>query len=72
MTKALDEVFRRASELSEARQDDLAAAIQAEIEADDEWTDLLSSSPDPLGNLADGALSEYRTDRTEPLDPDKL
>lgn len=71
MTKALKEVFRRASELSDSRQDDLAAAIQAEIEADDEWADLLSRSQNPLGKLADEALSEYRAGRTEPLDPDK-
>ncbi len=71
LTKALDDVFRRASALPEARQNDLAAAIQTEIEADDEWADLLSRSQDPLGKLADEALSEYRAGRTEPLDPAK-
>ena len=36
MTKALEELFRRASLLSESRHDDPAAAKLAEIEADDE------------------------------------
>ena len=69
MTKALEAAFREASKLSEAEQDSLAAAIQAELEADAEWQGLLSSQPDALASLADEALTEYRAGRTEPLDP---
>ena len=73
MTKALEEVFREASKLSESDQDALAAAIKAELEAEDEdeWHALLLDSQDALGKLADEALSEYSTGRTEPLDPTK-
>ena len=71
MTKALEEAFREASRLSESEQDALAAAIQAEIEAEEEWKLLLSKSPDALSELADEAISEYRAGRTEPLDPTK-
>ena len=71
MTKALEEVFREASKLSESEQDALAAAIKAELEAEDEWHALLLDSQDALGKLADEALSEYSTGRTEPLDPTK-
>ena len=71
MTKALEEAFREASKLPESEQDALAAAIKAELEAEDEWHALLSKSQDALGKLADEALSEYRAGRTEPLDPTK-
>lgn len=69
MTKALEEAFKEASRLPDADQDALAAAIQAEIEADAEWHTLLSGSPDLLAELGDEALSEYKAGRTEPLDP---
>ena len=71
MTKALEEAFREASRLPESEQDALAAAIRAEIEAEEEWKLLLSKSSNELGKLADEALSEYRAGRTEPLDPEK-
>lgn len=71
MTKALEQAFKEASRLPEADQDALAAAIQAEIEAEAEWQILLSASPDALGKLADEALSEYEAGRTQPLDPKK-
>ncbi len=71
MTKALEEAFRDASKLPEPEQDALAAAIKAELEAEDEWYALLSNSQDDLGKLADEALSEYRAGRTELLDPAK-
>ena len=71
MTKALEEAFEKASQLPAEQQDALAAAIQAEIEAEAEWGTALSNSQDVLGRLADEALSEYKAGRTEPLDPDK-
>ena len=64
MTKALEAAFKRASKLSESEQDALAAAIQAEIDADGEWGKLLSKSEEPLGKLADEAIDEYRAGRT--------
>ena len=71
MTKALEDAFRQASMLPSPEQDSLAAAIQAEIEAEVEWRALLSSSQDALGDLADEALSEHRSGLTQPLEPDK-
>jgi hypothetical protein len=72
MTKALEDAFREASKLPEQQQDALAAAILAELEADESWTHALTSSQDALGVLADEALEEYRAGKTVPLDPNKL
>lgn len=71
MTKALEEVFRAAARLPEAEQDALAAAIQAEIEADAEWEESFARSQDALARLADEALAEYRSGRTLPFDPNE-
>jgi hypothetical protein len=72
MTKALQDVFRDAEKLPEAEQDQLAAAIRAEIEAEVSWEGRLARSAGALEALADEALAEHRSDRTRPLDPDEL
>lgn len=61
-----------ASRLPDHEQDGLAAAIRAEIAADQRWAVLLASSVKTLENLADEALAEHRENRTKLLDPDKL
>lgn len=71
MTKALREVFGAAAKLPAAEQDALAAAIKAELEADEKWEQLFASSQDALARLADEALAEYRSGRTQPFDPDE-
>ena len=70
MTKALQDAFKEAEKLPEAEQDQLAAAIRAEIEADRAWEARLASSQNALGALADEALAEHRSGRTRSLDPD--
>ena len=72
MTKALEEVFREASQLPEAQQDALAEAIRAEIASDEEWDRSFAHSHDVLERLADEALAEHSAGRTRPLDPDEL
>ncbi len=72
MTKALQDVFRDAEKLPEAEQDQLAAAIRAEIEAEVSWEGRLADSAGPLEALANEALAEHRSGRTRPLDPDEL
>jgi hypothetical protein len=71
MTKALQDAFKEAEKLPEAEQDQLAAAIRAEIEAERAWEARLAASQDALAALADEALAEHRSGRTLPLDPDK-
>ena len=72
MTKALEEVFKEASKLSEAEQDDLAEAIRAEIEAEKGWDKSFAGSLDVLERLADEAIADHRAGRTTPVDPDKM
>ncbi len=72
MTKALEDVFKEAEKLPEAEQEQLAAAIRAELEADANWEGRLAASPKALETLADEALAEHRSGRSHPLDPDVL
>lgn len=72
MTKALKKAFEAASRLSDQDQDELAAAILEELEADERWDTAFASSHGALERLADEALEEHRAGRTEPLDPDAL
>jgi hypothetical protein len=72
MTKALQDVFKEAEKLPEAEQEQLAAAIRAELEAETVWESLLAASTKALEAFADEALAEHRAGRTLPLDPDKL
>ena len=72
MTKALEEVFKEASKLSEAEQDALAEAIKAEIEAEKGWDKSFAGSLDVLERLADEAIADHRAGRTTPVDPDKM
>ena len=72
MTKALEEVLRQVSRLSEAEQDALAEAIRAEIEVEKDWDKSFASSLDVLERLADEAIADHRAGRTKPVDPDKM
>ena len=72
MTKALQKAFEAASRLPEQEQDELAAAILEELEADARWDGSFARSQKALEQLADEALEEHRSGRTEPLDPDAL
>ena len=53
MTKALRDVFTEVKKLPEAEQEQLAAAIRAEIEAEAIWAGRLAASTKTLEELAD-------------------
>jgi len=72
MTQALKKAFEAASQLPEHEQDELAAAILAELAAEQQWEAMLALSQSALEQLADEALAEHRTGLTKPLDPDAL
>ena len=72
MTKALEKAFEAASRLPEREQDELAAAILEEVDADARWEASFARSQEVIEKLADEALEEHRAGRTEPLDPDAL
>jgi hypothetical protein len=71
MTRALQDAFREAEKLPEAQQDQLAAAIRAEIAADRVLESRLMASVNALSALADEALAEHRSGRTLPLHTDE-
>lgn len=68
MTKALKQAFDAAALLPEPAQDELAAAILAEIEAEKRFDASLARSGDALERLADEAEAEHRAGKTESLD----
>jgi hypothetical protein len=72
MTKALEEVFKKASTLPEAEQDALAEAIRAEIGAAKDWEKSFAGSLDVLGRPGDEAIADHRAGRTKPVDPDTM
>jgi hypothetical protein len=72
VTRLLEEAFRKASELSEAEQDALAASILADLEDERRWSESFANSQDLLAELAAEAREEYRAGRTLPLDPDRM
>jgi len=70
MTKALEDVFREASMLAEGEQNSLAAAIRAELDAEEQWEARLPASAPALELMADEALAEHQAGRTRPFDPE--
>jgi hypothetical protein len=72
MTKALEDAFRQAEKLPEDEQEQLAAAIRAELDAEAIWKDRFCASPKALEALAGEALAEHQSGRSHPLDLDPL
>jgi hypothetical protein len=72
MTKSLEDAFKVAARLPDAKQDALASAILEELALDEQWDATLQANLPALEQLADEALADYREGRTELLDPDKL
>jgi hypothetical protein len=72
VTQLLEQAFAAAARLPAEEQDALARALLQDLASEraiDEW---IAASGDALARLADEALEEHRTGRTEPLDPERL
>ena len=72
MTKLLEKAFAEAAKLPAEEQDALATAVLSEIDSERHWDRLFAASEDMLSELAEEALTEHRTGRTKPLNPDRL
>ena len=72
MTTLLEQAFAEAAKLPTQEQEALAAWLIEELKSDRQWSQLLASSSDALEQLADEALAEFRTGRTQLLDPEQL
>jgi hypothetical protein len=72
MTQLLEQAFQEVARLPAKQQDEIAAWLLAELEAEARWDELFAGSQDLLAQLADEALAEHRAGRTEVLDPEQL
>ena len=68
MTKLLKEVLANLSKLPPERQDDLAAILLEEIEADTRWEVSFANTQSALEKLADEATDDRARGRTRPFD----
>jgi len=71
MTQLLAEVIKKVSEMPASEQDEFASFMLAELESEERWDALFSSSQDLLSKMADEALAELRAGKTESLDLDR-
>jgi len=72
MTALLEQAIREVSKLPEQEQERIAAWLLEELASEQHWDELFSRSPVALARLADEAIGELRSSRTEVLDPDSL
>jgi hypothetical protein len=72
MTKLLEEVFAEATKLPEGEQDAFARLMLGELHSESEWNQRFHATADKLSRLAKAAIDEFRSGRTEELDPDRL
>jgi len=72
MTILLKEAFRKASELPESLQNQIAKELLADIEGECLWDKTLNDSEDKLASLADIAMKEYREGKTKKMGFDEL
>jgi len=72
MTALLERALREVARLPEEEQERIAAWILEELASERRWDESFARSSDALEQLADEALTEYRSGKTEELDPDTL
>jgi hypothetical protein len=67
MTKAMQQLLDRVSELPEDEQEKLALRFLEQLDDDTRWDELLGSSPELIDRMADEALREEDEGRTTEL-----
>ena len=74
MNQILQRAFNKAAELPQEEQDRFALFLLAELESERQWAELLArpESEDLLERLADEALLEHRSGRTQRLTMEDL
>ncbi len=72
MTSLFAQAFTQAAQLSEAEQDVLANRLLAEMAAEDDFDRALSATTHRMAALAEQALAEHRSGKTQELDPERL
>ncbi|MDB9512402.1 hypothetical protein PN499_14520 [Kamptonema animale CS-326] len=72
MTELLEQAIDRLKTLPASEQDAIASLILEELEDEMRWDEAFKRSKDALAFLAAEAMAEYRTGKTQELDPDTL
>ncbi len=67
MTKLLEETIAAVAKLPDEDQDAIAALVLEQVAAEKRWAELFAGSQDQLAQLADEALREFRSGKTEPF-----
>ncbi|MCC7117194.1 MAG: hypothetical protein IT310_01610 [Anaerolineales bacterium] len=68
----LELAFAEIQKLSPAEQNEFVTWILEELHSEKRWATLFAKSSDMLTQLADEALAEHKTKKTQPLDPETL
>jgi len=70
MTEKWQKAVAVVSELSEKKQDAIAAIVLSELEDEQRWTRSFANSQKVLSAMAEEAWQEHLAGKTKPLDPD--
>lgn len=72
MTDLLEQAIARLKTIPAVEQDVIAVMILEELEDEIRWDKAFTSSQDTLAKLAAEVMAEYRTGKTQDLDPETL
>jgi hypothetical protein len=72
MTTLLQKAFAEAAKLPQAQQDLLASRLLAELAVEDDFDRAIAASASKLAPLAREAIAEFRSGKTDELDPDRI
>jgi hypothetical protein len=72
VTELLEKAIAELSRLSDEEQNSMAQWILDELEDERRWDEAFSNSLPQLEQLAKKALDDYKSGRTQELDPDEL
>jgi hypothetical protein len=72
MTKLLTKAFNKVQKLTTEEQDAIAGIILEELNSEKRWDEAFRASQDKIAQLAEEALREHRSGKSQILDPEKL
>jgi aspartate/glutamate racemase len=65
MTKLLEEVFEKVSQLPDKEQDAVASLVLEELSSEQQWDESFERSQDVLAGLASEAINEFDQGKTK-------
>jgi len=72
MNTLLQKAFDKVDQLPKKEKEAFASFILEEIEKENRWDELLNNSKKQLSTLAKEALNEYKSGKTDRLNPEDL